>query len=110
MSAFPQIRPQDASPEIAAIYSEIRAVSGLPMVNLIWRHFAAFPGVLDWAWNTVSPIVASTAMDAARQRFVKSVVLPPIAPLGQDGPNSDDITERERTHIGAVTDAYIRGT
>lgn len=49
MVAFPEIRPQDATPDITAIYADICAVSGVPMVNLIWRHFAALPDALGWA-------------------------------------------------------------
>jgi hypothetical protein len=75
MPAFPQIRAQDARPDIAAIYSEIKIVSGLRIVNLSWRHFAGFPGILCRAWNTVSPIIGSTAMDGARQRIVASFAL-----------------------------------
>ena len=47
MPAFPQIREQDATLEIAAIHSEIKIGSGPPLVNLIWRHLAVFPGVLS---------------------------------------------------------------
>jgi hypothetical protein len=49
MTGFAEIREAHASPAIAAIYAKIRHGSGLPLVNLIWRHFAALPGVLPWA-------------------------------------------------------------
>ena len=41
MTNFHEIHPLNASPEIAAISADIRAVSGLAMVGLIWLHFAA---------------------------------------------------------------------
>src|SRR5271167_1934239 len=109
MTALPQIREQDATPEILAIYSKIKTVSGLPMVNLIWRHFAAFPGVLDWAWNMVSSAVGSTAMDLAMQRIVTSIRLPPIAPIDADGLRAARLADQARTDISAVVNAYTRG-
>jgi hypothetical protein len=37
---FAEIRQQDATPEIATMYADIKTVSGLLLVNLIWRRFA----------------------------------------------------------------------
>jgi hypothetical protein len=42
---FAEIRQQYATPEIAAIYADIKTVSGLPFVNLIWRRLRP----LSWA-------------------------------------------------------------
>jgi hypothetical protein len=81
MTNFPEIHPLNASPEISAIYADIRAVSGLQMVNLIWRHFAALPNVLEWAWAGVRPLVGSQEMAAARHRLIYAVELPAIAPV-----------------------------
>lgn len=74
-----EIRPSDAPPQIAAIYADIGAVSGVPMVNLIWRHFAALPGVLAWAWTAVRPLVGAEEMQAERARVAREVALPAIA-------------------------------
>jgi hypothetical protein len=109
MPMLPQILEQDATPEIATIYSEIKVVSGLPMVNLIWRHFAAFPGVLGWAWNTVSPVIGSTAMAAAVQRIVTSIRLPPIVPMEADGLRCAHLTDQAHAGVRAVIDGYTRG-
>jgi hypothetical protein len=76
MAMFPQIPPQDAPPQIAKIYADIRAVSGLPVVNLIWRHLATLPDVLPWAWAMVAPLIGSTAMGAARNRMADAITLP----------------------------------
>src|SRR5271167_3919490 len=109
MTALPQISEQDATPEILAIYTKIKIVSGLPMVNLIWRHFAAFPGVLDWAWKTVAPVVGSTAMDLATQRILTSIKLPPIVPMNADDLRAAHLSNQARADIGAVVHAYTRG-
>ena len=44
--SFAEIREADAPPEVAAIYGRLREAYGLPMTNLIWRHFTTLPGVL----------------------------------------------------------------
>jgi hypothetical protein len=109
MTTLRQIGEQDATPDIAMVYSEIKTVCGLPMVNLIWRHFAAFPGVLEWAWSTVSPAVRSTAMDPAMRRIVTSIKLPPIVPMDTDSMRAAHITDQARAGISAVVNAYTRG-
>ena len=109
MPPFPEIREQDATPEIAAIYSEIRTVSGLPLVNLIWRHIATYPSVLSWAWAAVLPVVTSARMDTARQRIVTSITLPPITHIGVKGWRSAGVTDQALARVSAVIDAYIHG-
>lgn len=66
-------------PQIVAIYADIGAVSGVPMVNLIWRHFAALPGVLAWAWTAVRPLAGLEEMQAEGARVAREVALPAIA-------------------------------
>jgi hypothetical protein len=43
---FAEIRQQSATPKIAAIYADIKTVSGLPFVNLIWRRLRLPPASL----------------------------------------------------------------
>src|SRR3954464_6880418 len=52
----PAIAEADASGETAAIFTDIRAVLGVGVVNLIWRHLATIPGALPWAWGTMRPL------------------------------------------------------
>jgi hypothetical protein len=108
-STFAEIRQQDATPEIAAIYADIKTVSELPLVNLIWRHFATFPGILRWAWAATSPIVGSTRMDAARHRIAGSVTLPSITSLGTKDWRSAGVSGQGLARIGTVVDTYLRG-
>jgi hypothetical protein len=63
----PAIAEADATGEVAAIFADIRAVLGVGVVNLIWRHLATIPGALPWAWSALRPryvdgsLVAATA-------------------------------------------------
>ncbi len=53
--SLPELREADAPPAIAAIYAALRDATGVPQVNLIWRHAATLPGVLDWLWAQARP-------------------------------------------------------
>ena len=44
------VTEQNAEGQVAEIYQDIRATLGVPVVNLIWRHLATFPGALEWSW------------------------------------------------------------
>ncbi|MDE2580164.1 MAG: hypothetical protein KGL52_00870 [Rhodospirillales bacterium] len=104
-----EIRPADAPPAIAAIYADIRAVSGVPMINLIWRHFAALPGLLDWAWTAVRPLVGSEEMQAARARVVEAVVLPPIPRLAPAALAGAGLDAAGLGALCAMMAVYVRG-
>ena len=67
--ALPEIREADASAEVGVIYRDICLASGLPLVNLAWRHFAALPGVLPWVWATLGPAYRSGAVARAAARL-----------------------------------------
>ncbi len=62
--SFPEVHEADAPPQVAAIYAGLREAVGVPLVNLIWRHFAALPGggVLPWAWETIRPVARAAAL------------------------------------------------
>lgn len=109
MASFPEIRAQDAPADIAAIYADIRAVSGAPVVNLIWRHFAALPGVLDWAWTAVRPLVGSRQMQLARTRIGETVVLPQLPPPGPASWREAGLDATGIADLAAMIGAYVRG-
>ena len=109
MTKFPEITPQDAPPEIAVIYSDIRAVTGLPMVNLIWRHIATFPGALAWAWDAVRPLNASRQLASARLRVANSVALPELPLPSADVWQGMGLTSDDKARVAAIVEAYIHG-
>jgi hypothetical protein len=72
-----EVREADATPEVTAIYAKLREAYGLPLVNLIWRHFAALDGVLPWAWESVRP--ALPLLPAACERVVAALSVPSLS-------------------------------
>lgn len=106
MMSLPEIRESEAPPDVAALYAEIRTVSGLPLVNLIWRHFAALPGVLPSVWSAARPLVASAAMEGARGRLAAAIPLPAGSTANWRSAGCD---EADLARIRAILDAYTRG-
>lgn len=54
-----------ATGRVAELYDDIRAVLGLPMVNLVYRHLATKPDVLEKCWAALRPNLASPVAVAA---------------------------------------------
>jgi len=64
LPALSEISESAASGSVAALYADIRAVLGVDLVNLIYRHLATVPGGLEWAWANLRPHFQSGEIDA----------------------------------------------
>ena len=78
---LPEIREAEAPPGTAEVFAGLRAGVGVAQVNLIWRHAAALPGVLDWLWAQARPALESGAAAGARDRIAARVPLRPMPHL-----------------------------
>lgn len=81
MSMLPEVREADATPGIAAIYADIKESAALPQVNLIFRHFATMPGMLEWIWLTLRPLYRSQELAVAADGLTSSISRPGLSPL-----------------------------
>ena len=104
----PAVAEADATGETSAIFADIRAVYGVSVVNLIWRHLATFPGALPWAWGAVRPLYADGTIAREADALRAARPLPAIPRVPSDvfaalGLSADDLRE-----IGTVLDAYER--
>jgi len=64
MTTIAEVAEHDAAGRVAALYADIRNVSGTPLVNLVYRHLATDPDMLDWAWQAMRPHFLSGALAA----------------------------------------------
>lgn len=104
-SALPELREADAPAAIAAIYADMRAVTGLPLVNLIYRHLATMPGCLEWVWGLLRPRFADHAIPEAATLLRDAVRLPELDALVWPGS-----TPREALRgLARILDIYNRG-
>jgi hypothetical protein len=72
--SFPEVRENEATPDVAMIYGDIRRVIGIPLVNLIYRHFATLPGVLPWVWSHIRTPIAVGAVERDREDLVANLM------------------------------------
>jgi hypothetical protein len=97
-----------ATGELRRIYAEIRRLSGVPMVALIYRHLATIPGALEWAWALLEPAMRAGAVQESAWRLAGRARIPrqpafPAAALRAAG--IEEVGERT---IAQVLDAYNR--
>lgn len=105
----PAIAEADATGETAALYADIRATLGVPLVNLIWRNLAAIPGALAWAWPAVKPLYTAGLIQNEAHALLEAQRLPavprlPVAALRAVGVDA----AAERT-IRDILASYDRG-
>ncbi|HYF06122.1 MAG TPA: isochorismatase family protein [Acetobacteraceae bacterium] len=101
-----EIREDEAPPEVAEIYASLRRATGVPLVNLIWRHAATLPGALAWMWDAAAPALQSGAVAQAARRM--SGALPVPALPGVD-PVRSGMQLADLGRILDLVEAYNRG-
>lgn len=106
-SPLPEIKEGDATGRIARLYDDIRAVIGIPIVNLIFRHMATVDGCLDWTWSLLRPLYVSgkipTAADALTDGVLPDHVTDLSGPIRQAGLTGADVDA-----IACVLESYGR--
>ncbi len=102
------IREADATGETAAIFADIRAVFGVGVVNLIWRHLAVFPGGLEWAWGSLRPLYAAGHMAAAAARLRAALPLPALPEIPREALEAAGVPPEALAPINAILGAYDR--
>lgn len=107
--ALAVVSERDARGEIAHIYADIRATMGLPVVNLVWRHFATLDGGLRYAWQTLRPLYMSGAAEQAGARLVAALALPRLPAVPQAVLAGAGVDAGEQAVVSAILDSYNRG-
>ena len=102
-----EIKESDATGETAALYDDIRAIIGVPMVNLIFRHMATVPGCLMWAWGITRPLYINGEIPGAAAALTAEVLPDHFAdlraPITAAGLSPSNVEAIDR-----VLDAYGR--
>ena len=53
----------EASPEVRAVFDDIRATRGVPDVNNFWKALAVHPPTLARTWESLKAVMAPGALD-----------------------------------------------
>ena len=102
------ISETEATDDIAALYADIRATQGVPVVNLIWRHIAVFPGALGWAWEALKPLYASGLIDAEANALRNELTLPVLPGLSRSVLLCAGLRDSDIAQIMVVLHSYER--
>jgi hypothetical protein len=97
-----------ATGRIAEIYADIRRVLGLPMVNLVYRHLATRPDMLEEAWAALRPNLGSAAAEAAARAVAAGAAPPAIARIPRTALASAGLGTEEARLAAATLNAYER--
>ena len=79
--SLPEIPESEAAGRIAEIYRAILDATGLPSTNLVWRHMAVHPGVLEWAHGALEGAFSAGAfrvLGAETASFLPPRAMPPL--------------------------------
>ncbi|MBT7760153.1 MAG: hypothetical protein HN732_22680 [Rhodospirillaceae bacterium] len=104
----PAISEAEATGDIAALYTNIRSTLGVPVVNLIWRHLAVFPGGLDWAWTALKPLYANGAIVAQAFALRAGLDVPALPGLSGPALAAAGLTAGDLARIHMIQSSYER--
>ena len=104
----PAISEAEASGHIAVLFDDIRATLGVPVVNLIWRHLAVFPGGLAWAWQSLKPLYANGAVSAQATALRAGLDIPKLPGLSAPALAAAGLSRDDLAWITMIQASYER--
>ena len=70
MPTPPPIEYADASPEVKAVYDDIKKTRNVPDVNNFWKYLARDPATLKRTWESIKEIMAPGALDPLTKEMI----------------------------------------
>ncbi len=70
MTMLAPIEYADASPEVRAVFDDIKARRGVPDVNNFWKYLAHDPATLRRTWDSLKEVMAPGALDALTKELI----------------------------------------
>jgi AhpD family alkylhydroperoxidase len=70
MSARGPIEYRDASPEVRAVFNDIKRMRNVEDVNNFWKYLAHDPATLRRTWESVKETMAPGALDAVTKEMI----------------------------------------
>ena len=64
------IEYEDASPEVRAVYDDIRATRKTDFINNFWKALASDPATLMRTWESIKQIMAPGALDPLTKELI----------------------------------------
>jgi len=105
---LPELPEAEATGRVKAIYDEIKRLGGVPMVALIFRHFATHEGVLEWLWDAVGPAWKSGRLQETAWRIARGARVHPVARIHRPALRAWGVDGAAEGEIRDVLVAYNR--
>src|SRR6185312_14662853 len=70
MTTPPPIEYSDASPQVRAVYDDIKKTRNVPDVNNFWKYLAHDPVTLKRTWESVKEVMMPGALDALTKEMI----------------------------------------
>jgi hypothetical protein len=106
---LPEVSEAAAPESTQAVYREIRRLSGVPMVALIFRHIAAYPDVLEEVWNALGPLLCAGRIQDAAWKIARSIDILELPPPFESGAlAASGMTGNDLETVKITIDAYNR--
>ena len=70
MPTPPLIDYADASPEVRAVYDDIKQIRSVPDVNNFWKYLAHDPATLKRTWESIKEVMAPGALDPLTKEMI----------------------------------------
>ena len=70
MPTPPPIEYADASPQVRAVYDDIKKTRNVPDVNNFWKYLARDPVTLKRTWESVKEVMAPGAIDPLTKEMI----------------------------------------
>jgi AhpD family alkylhydroperoxidase len=70
MTTIPPIEYGDASPQVRAVYDDIKKTRNVPDVNNFWKYLARDPVTLQRTWQSVKEVMAPGGLDALTKEMI----------------------------------------
>jgi len=103
-----ELSEDQARGDILQIYQEIRRLSAVPMVALIWRHLATLPGTLEWAWDFLAPAMRGGALQQMAWQLAEKTRIPRQPAIDVAALRAAGISEKDQRGITDTLDGYNR--
>jgi hypothetical protein len=59
---------EGASPEVRAVFDDIKKTRNVPDVNNFWKHIARDAATLKRTWNSTETVMTAGALDVGQRR------------------------------------------
>ena len=97
-----------ATGETAAIFADIRATMGIPLITSIWRGLAEMDNALRTVWDATKPIYLSGHSEGALARVVEQTGLPLPQPLAPTQLACVGVNDGQLNAVRTIVCAYNR--